>query len=248
MITGKDLFMKHIARAALFVEMVVSWTVWSHHLMSDQGQSNLLKVLSGEMVTALELVTQGLAVYIVLVTLAKARSLKMTNELRFLLGGLLGFMLAVPAGIIQADLGMNRVLHNTQWIVGSHVHVAILVGLTMTLYSAVYLLLPILTNGAKLFSQKLATAHFWLHLIGGISMGSSMGMAGIDGMLRRAVYVDGEYNTYMILAGLFGAMLILAFAVFLFNVVMTFGVKGLIGIYSPARTDTSDCVPALQEA
>jgi hypothetical protein len=42
MITGKDLFMKQIARAALFVEMVVSWTVWSHHLMSDQGQSNVL--------------------------------------------------------------------------------------------------------------------------------------------------------------------------------------------------------------
>ena len=248
MITGKDLFMKHVARAALFVEMVVSWTVWSHHLMSDQGQSNLLKVLSGEMVTALELVTQGLAVYITLVTLARARPLKMTNELKFLLGGLLGFMLAVPAGIIQADLGMNRVLHNTQWIIGSHVHVAILVGLTMTLYAAIYLLLPILTNGAKLYSQKLATAHFWLHLIGGIGMGSFMGMAGIDGMLRRSIYVDGEYNTYMILAGICGVMLLLAFAAFLFNVVMTFGVKGLIGIYSPAKTHTTDCVPTLQEA
>jgi len=248
MITGKDLFMKHVARAALFVEMVVSWTVWSHHLMSDQGQSNVLKVLSGEMVTALELVTQGLAVYITLVTLAKARPLKMTNELKFLLGGLLGFMLAVPAGIIQADLGMNRILHNTQWIIGSHVHVAILVGLTMTLYSAIYFLLPILTNGAKLFSQKLATAHFWLHLIGGIGMGTSMGMAGIDGMLRRSVYVDGEYNTYMILAGIFGCMLLLAFALFLFNVVMTVGVKGLIGIYSPAKLNTRECVPAQQEA
>ena len=248
MITGKELFMKHVARAALFVEMVVSWTVWSHHLMSDQGQSNVLKVLSGEMVTAVELVTQGLAVYITLVTLAKARPLKMTNELKFLLGGLLGFMLAVPAGIIQADLGMNRILHNTQWIIGSHVHVAILVGLTMTLYSAIYFLLPILTNGAKLYSQKLASAHFWLHLIGGIGMGSAMGMAGIDGMLRRSIYVDGEYNTYMVIAGIFGCMLLLAFALFLFNIVMTVGVKGLIGIYSPAKIDTNECVLAQQEA
>ena len=248
MITGKTLFMQNIARAALFVEMVVSWTVWSHHLMSDQGQSNLLKVLSGEMVTALELITQGLAIYITLVTLAKARPLKMTNELKFLLGGLLGFMLAVPAGIIQADLGMNRILHNTQWIIGSHVHVAILVGLTMTLYSAIYLLLPILTNGAKLYSQKLATAHFWLHLVGGIGMGSFMGMAGIDGMLRRSIYVDGEYNTYMILAGICGVLLLLAFAAFLFNVVMTVGIKGLVGIYSPAKMNTRECVAAQQEA
>ena len=102
----------------------------------------------------------------------------MTNELKFLIGGLLGFALAVPAGIMQADVGLNRVLHNTQWVVGPHVHVAILVGLTMTLYSAVYFLLPILTNGAKLWSQKLATLHFWCHLVGGVGMGAFMGMAG----------------------------------------------------------------------
>lgn len=45
MITGKSLFMENIARAALFVEMVVSWTLWSHHLLSDQAQPNILKWL-----------------------------------------------------------------------------------------------------------------------------------------------------------------------------------------------------------
>ncbi len=242
LISGKDLFMQNVARAALFVEMVVSWTVWSHHLMSDQGQSNFLKVLSGEVVTALELVTQGIAVFIVLVTLYKAKPLKMTNELKFLLGGILGFMLAVPAGIIQADLGMNRILHNTQWIIGNHVHVAILVGLTMTLYSAIYVLFPILTNGVKLYSQKLANIHFWLHLTGGIGMGAFMGMAGIDGMLRRSIYLNGEYNTYMILAGISGAMIMVAFLIFLFNIIMSVGVKGLLGIYAPSKIDTHDCL------
>ncbi|WP_457745886.1 cbb3-type cytochrome c oxidase subunit I [Sulfurimonas sp.] len=242
MISGKELYMQNIARAALFLEMVVSWTVWSHHLMSDQGQSNFLKVFSGEVVTAFELVTQGLAVFIVLTTLYKAKPIKMTNELKFLLGGILGFMLAVPAGIIQADLGMNRVLHNTQWIIGNHVHVAILVGLTMTLYSAIYVLFPILTNGVKLYSQKLANAHFWLHLIGGIGMGAFMGMAGIDGMLRRTIYYNGEYNTYMILAGICGAMMLLAFALFLFNIIMSVGVKGLLGIYKPSTINTNECL------
>ena len=41
------------------VELVVSWTVWSHHLLSDQAQPAILKVVSGEMVTAFELITQG---------------------------------------------------------------------------------------------------------------------------------------------------------------------------------------------
>lgn len=243
LITGKKLFMENIARAALFVELVVSWTVWSHHLMSDQAQPGILKVVSGELVTAFELITQGLAFFITLVTLWSARPLKMTNPLRFLLGGLLGFALAVPAGIIQADLGLNRILHNTQWIVGPHVHVAILVGLTMTLYSAIYFLLPILSNGAKLWSEKLATIHFWSHLLGGIGMGAFMGMAGLQGMLRRMIYFEGEFTAYMILAALAGSLLLLGFAAFFLNIVMTVGLNGVIGIFLPSKLDTKELLP-----
>jgi cytochrome c oxidase subunit 1 len=248
MITGKSLFMENVARAALFVEMVVSWTVWSHHLLSDQAQPSILKVVSGEMVTAFELITQGLAFFITLATLWSARPLKMTNELRFLLGGLLGFALAVPAGIMQADVGLNRILHNTQWVVGPHVHVAVLVGLTMTLYSAIYVLFPVLTNGAKLYSQKLATFHFWAHLSGGIGMGAFMGMAGLNGMLRRSVYVNGEFSLYMVLAGLSGALLLAAFLAFFINLVMSVGLRGVIGVFTPSRLETTKLLPADQPA
>ncbi|NPA17138.1 cbb3-type cytochrome c oxidase subunit I [Persephonella sp.] len=244
LITGRNLFMQNIARAALLLELIVSWAVWSHHLLSDQPQPEIMKLASGEMITAFELITQGLAFFITLTTLWLARPLKMTNELKFLLGGLLGFALAVPAGIIQADLGMNRLLHNTQWVAGAHFHVAILVGLTMTLYSAIYILFPILTNkSVKLYSQRLANWHFWLHLIGGIGMGAFMGMAGIDGMLRRHVYTEGEFMLYMIPAGIFGAMLLLAWFIFMFNIIATIGLKGLIGIFKPSKIDKEVVVP-----
>lgn len=243
LITGKKLFMQNIARAALLLELIVSWAVWSHHLLADQGQYNMMKLVSGEMVTAFELVTQGIAIFITLVTLWSARPLKMTNELKFLLGGILGFMLAVPAGIIQADMGLNRILHNTQWVAGPHFHVAILVGLTMTLYSAVYILWPTLTNGVKLYSQKMASYHFWAQLIGGIGMGAFMGMAAMDGMLRRTVYLEGEYQTYMVLAGICGLLLLSAWVVFLINILMSVGIKGLIGIYTRSKLDTKDLVP-----
>ncbi len=245
MISGKPLFMQNIARAALLVELVVSWTVWSHHLLSDQAQPGVLKVLSGEMVTAFELITQGLAFFITLATLWSARPLKMTNPLKFLLGGLLGFALAVPAGIMQADVGLNRILHNTQWVVGPHVHVAILVGLTMTLYAAIYILFPILTNGARLYSQKLANIHFWCHLTGGIGMGAFMGMAGLNGMLRRSLFINGEFSLYMILAAICGTLMFIGFIAFFYNIVMSVGAKGVIGIFSPAKIKTKDLVPAV---
>ncbi len=239
LITGQKLFMENVARAALMLELLVSWMVWSHHLLADQAQPEMMKLISGEMVTAFELLTQGLALFITLVTLWKARPLKMTMELKYLLGGLVGFGLAVPAAIIQADMGMNRVLHNTQWIIFAHVHIALIVGLYMTLYSAVYVLWPIVTNGTKMYSSKLSNIHFWLHLIGGIGMGAFAGMAGLDGMLRRHLYVHGEFNTLMILAAICGSMVLLAWVLFLLNIVMSVGIKGLIGIFLPAKDKTA---------
>jgi len=244
MITGKKLFMQNIARAALLLELVVSWMVWSHHLLADQGQPNIMKLISGEMVTAFELITQGIAIFITLVTLWSAKPLKMSNELKFLLAGIFGFMIAIPPAILQADMGLNRILHNTQWIIFTHVHTAILIGLTMTLYAAIYTLWPILTNGTKLYSQKLANFHFWAHIIGALGMSAFMGLAAMDGLLRRTLYVDGEYTTYMVLGFAGGALVLLSWVTFLVNVVMSIGVKGLIGVYMPSKLKTKDLVPA----
>ncbi len=239
LITGQKLFMENVARAALMLELLVSWMVWSHHLLADQGQPEMMKLISGEMVTAFELLTQGLALFITLVTLWKARPLKMTMELKYLLGGLVGFGLAVPAAIIQADMGMNRVLHNTQWIIMAHVHIALIVGLYMTLYSAVYVLWPIVTNNTEMYSKKLSNAHFWLYLIGGIGMGAFGGMAGLDGMLRRHLYIHGEFNPLMVFAAICGTMVLIAWFIFLYNIVMSVGIKGLIGIFLPAEDKTA---------
>jgi len=245
LITGRELFMAKWARFALGLELVVSWTVWSHHLMSDQAQPAMLKVGSGELVTAFELITQGLAFFITMVTLWSARPLKMTMPLKFLLGGLMGFALAVPAGIMQADVGLNRILHNTQWVVGPHVHVAILVGLTMTLYSAVYFLFPILTNGAEIWSTKLANIHFWAHLIGGIGMGAFMGMAGLRGMLRRTIDTEGNFFWFMVLAAVSGTLIGIALLCFLINLVMTLGLNGAIGVFKRSEIDKAVLIPGL---
>jgi cytochrome c oxidase subunit 1 len=239
LITGQKLFMENVARAALMLELLVSWMVWSHHLLADQPQPEMMKLVSGEMVTAFELLTQGLALFITLVTLWKARPLKMTPQLAYLLAGLVGFGLAVPAAIIQADMGMNRVLHNTQWISFAHFHIALIVGLYMTLYSALYVLWPLVTNNTTMWSKKLTWAHFWLYLIGGVGMGAFAGMAGLDGMLRRHLYVNGEFQTWMILAAICGTMILIAWALFLFNIVMSVGLKGLIGIFLPSEDKTA---------
>ena len=55
--------------------------------------------------------------------------------------------------------------------------------------------------------------------------------AGLQGMLRRTIYVGGEFRPYMILAALSGALLIAGLVAFLVNIVMTVGLEGAIGIF-----------------
>jgi cytochrome c oxidase subunit 1 len=101
----------------------------------------------------------------------------------------------------------------------------------------------VLTNGGKLYSEKLSTLHFWGHLIGGIGMGAFMGMAGLKGMLRRTIYFEGEFNIYMILAAASGALLLISFLIFFYNIVMTVGIKGVLGIFSKPELQTNEALP-----
>lgn len=85
----------------------------------------------------------------------------------------------------------------------------------MTLYSAVYVLWPHVTNnakdGVKISKCTLLVTFNWRYWYGCI-----MGMAGLDGMLRRHMYFNGEFDLMMILAGICGAMVLLAWIIFLF--------------------------------
>ncbi len=231
LITGRPLYMQHVARAALFVELVVSWFVWSHHLLSDQTQPGWMKLLSGELITAFELVTSGIAVFCTLATLWQARPLPMTMSLKFLLGGIVGFGLGVPAGILQADLGMNRILHNTQWVIGAHAHMQILVGLSCTLFAALYTIFPLVTK-RPVKSLFLSNVHFWCQMIGGIGMSVAMGFAGLDGMLRRTLYVgEATYLGEMYLAAGFGAVLLVGYLALMVNLIRSLGVRTLVALF-----------------
>jgi cytochrome c oxidase subunit 1 len=63
-------------------------------------------------------------------------------------------------------------------------------------------------------------------------------------MLRRTIYFEGEFLPYMILAAAAGTLLLLGFLAFFFNIVMSVGLQGVVGIFLPAKSDTKELVPA----
>jgi cytochrome c oxidase subunit 1 len=234
LLVNRRLYGEAVVRWVILGDLSVSLFVWSHHLLADQPQPLALKLISGQFITWGEFFTMGLTMFAVLMTIWKARPVKFSPGLKFVLGSIFGFIVGGMAGLTQANLGLNVVLHNTQWVIGIHAHTMLLVGLSMLLFAVVYVLVPMLT-GLEIRSKWLVNLHFWGWILGAMIMTYAMGMAGSAGMLRRTLYTNGLYQPYMIVA-MFGAILMTAaFIMFLTNLLITLGWSNILALVKPGR-------------
>ena len=239
LLLNRKLFGENVVRSVILADLLVSMGVWGHHMMADTPQPTGLLV-EGQVVTWGELVTMGLTIFAVLMTLWLARPVKYSAPLKYVLVSIMGYGIGGSAGIIQANYAVNRYFHNTQWVVGIHAHVQLLLGLGCTVFAAIYALFPLLTG--KQLNDRLADLQLILWTVGGLVMGISMGLAGVNGMLRRMLYLNGlgSFQPFMNAALLGAIILACGYAVFLLNIVRTVGLRTLIGIfYVPQAQPTS---------
>lgn len=234
LLTGRQLYGANVVKTVIMVDLLVSMGVWSHHLLGDTSQPMWMKLLSGQFITWGEYFTMGLTIFVSIMTIWKARPVKMSAPLKFVLGSMFGFVMGGIAGLIQANVGLNMVFHNTQWVVALHAHTFLLTGVGTMLFSVIYTLVPLLTKIEFKF-KKLVDWHLWLWLIGSVTMSYAMGMAGSKGMLRRTLYTGGEFTPYTLVAIIGGSILSIGFIIFLVNLVGTLGIKNVLSLFLPAR-------------
>jgi cytochrome c oxidase subunit 1 len=234
LLTGRQLFGANVVKTVIMVDLLVSMGVWSHHLLGDTSQPLAMRILSGQFITWGEFFTMGLTIFVSMMTVWLARPVKMTPALKFALGSMFGFMMGGVAGLIQANVGLNVVFHNTQWVVALHAHTFLLTGVGMMLFSVLYALVPMLTK-LEFKSKRLIDAHFWLWIVGSVVMAYAMGMAGSRGMLRRTFYPGGQFQGYTLVAIIGGVLVSLGFLAFLVNLVGTLGLRNVLGIVLPER-------------
>ncbi|MCS7282493.1 MAG: cbb3-type cytochrome c oxidase subunit I, partial [Anaerolineae bacterium] len=235
LLVGRRLYGESVVRTVIMVDLLVSLGVWSHHLLGDQVQPFWMRLLSGQIITWGEFFTMGLTIFASLMTIWKARPVKMTPPLLFILGSIFGFIVGGAAGLIQANVGLNLVLHNTQWVIMTHAHTMLLTGLSTLLFAVIYALVPMLT-GKEIRSRALTLAHFWLWMAGSVLMTYTMGMAGSQGMLRRMLYPQpNPYQPFLEVAWVGGILMALGFLAFLVNILATLGWESIRGLVAEWR-------------
>lgn len=226
LLVNRKLYGESIVRTVILADLIISMGVWSHHLLADQPQPLAMHLFSGQFITSGEIITMGLTIFATLMTIYLARPIVFSPALKFILTSVFGFMLGAIAGIIQANYGLNVVLHNTQWIIGVHVHTMVLLGLSPLLFAIVYALVPLLLN-RNMKSQLLVNLHLIFWVGGTLIMTIAMGWAGLDGMLRRTLYSFGEFSQEMNIAMIGGIGICIGFGCLLINLVQTVGLKNI---------------------
>ncbi|MEM3832508.1 MAG: cbb3-type cytochrome c oxidase subunit I [Thermoprotei archaeon] len=235
LLANRALYGERVVRYVILADLIVSMGVWSHHLLSDRPQPAMLRLVSGQFITWGEFFTMGLSFFTALITLWFGRPIKSSMSLKFMLGAIFGFALGGFAGLVQANYGLNVIIHNTQWIAGIHIHMMLLAGLSSLIFAVIYTLLPMLT-GRGLISEKLSNLHFWLWMIGSVGMAISVGLAGTAGMLRRDLYFGTSmYLPYMYIGTAFAIIMAIGYLVFIINIIKTYGLKTLVGIFIPLK-------------
>ena len=64
-------------------------------------------------------------------------------------------------------------------------------------------------------------------------------------MLQEVTVCEWRIQSgYMILAAISGTLILIGFLAFFYNIVMSVGLKGVLGIFTPSKIKTKDLVPA----
>ncbi|GIW22769.1 MAG: membrane protein [Candidatus Sericytochromatia bacterium] len=147
-------------------------------------------------------------------------------EVKFLVLGAVFYVITCFQGPTQALRSMQLIIHFTDWVVG-HAHLAIYGVFTLWTWAGMYYVWPKLT-GREIYSQKLASWHFWLSLLGFSIMALALWAAGLvqGGMLNLASnvpFIDTvkAISPFWMMRSIGGWLMIAGAAVFVYNMYMT---------------------------
>lgn len=143
---------------------------------------------------------------------------------KFVMAGLVWYILTCVQGPIQALPTVQRVTHLNNWVI-AHSHLGVL-GFSGTIaLGGTFFILPRLT-GRPLYSERLADVQYWLVLLGMVGFFTVLTAAGLiqgNGWLNgETVYrLLPEIHVYMVLRTALGMLLWVGAIIGLYNVAMS---------------------------
>jgi cytochrome c oxidase subunit 1 len=201
----------------------VGFVVWAHHMYTVGLSLNTQRYfVFATMVIA---VPTGVKVFSWIATMWGG-SISLRTPMIWAIGFIFLFTVGGVTGVVLANAGVDRALHETYYVV-AHFHYTMSLGAVFSIFAGFYYWFPKMTG--YMYNERLGNLHFWLLFIGVNMVFFPQHFLGLAGMPRRYIDYPDAYALWNFWSSIGAYISGIGTVVFLYVVYEAFARKRVAG-------------------